>query len=334
MKIIFFDTKEYEKEYLEKKLDNSYEKIFLTYSLNGNVEIEDNIKDAEVISCFIDSNLSKKALEKFPNLKFIVLRSVGFSHVDLAYCKEKNIHIFNAPHYGDSSIAEYVFAILLTLIRKVIVAANDVKKQEIEDSKYLGLELFNKTIGIVGLGAIGKRVAEIAKAFSMNVIYYDIQEDERFKKVTFDELLNLSDVISINCNLNDKTLHMFNSNSFKKMKKGVIIVNTARGEVIQTTALFEALISKKVSFAALDVMECEEIIYEHGENKIDINCTKDNCLKNFYVASKLLNMENVIITPHIAYNTKEAKQRILEISVENIFALTNFTNSAKNLVLI
>ena len=182
MKIIFFDTKEYEKEYLEKKLDNSYEKTFLTYSLNGNVEIEDNIKDAEVISCFIDSNLSKKALEKFPNLKFIVLRSVGFSHVDLAYCKEKNIHIFNAPHYGDSSIAEYVFAILLTIIRKVIVAANDVKKQEIEDSKYLGLELFNKTIGIVGLGAIGKRVAEIAKAFSMNVFIMTFKKMKGLKK--------------------------------------------------------------------------------------------------------------------------------------------------------
>lgn len=333
MKIAFFDTKPFEKEYLEKKLE-AFEKHFFAQKVNDKFEPNEDIKDAEIISAFIDSEITGNVMKKFPNLKYIVLRSVGYSHVDLVCAKERGIKVFNAPHYGDSSIAEYVFALLLSNSRKIITAAFDVKNQKVEDAKYQGIELHSKTLGIVGLGAIGKKVFEIAKAFSMEVLCYDINKEEGYSYVSLDELCQKSDIISINCPLTSNTIHMFDSNRFQKTKDGVIIINTARGEVIDTLALFEALLSKKVSFAALDVIECEDILYEDKENPIDINSLHEKCLKNYYVSRKLLEMDNVLITPHIAYNTFEAKYRILEITVENIISLTKFTNSAKNLVLI
>ncbi len=334
MKAVFFDIKPSEREYLEKHSVETIESYFYKDSLNPNRHVPVEISDAEIISVFIDSTVTKNVMEKFPNLKYIILRSVGYSHVDLSFAKERGISIFNAPHYGDYSIAEYTFALLLAVSRKIAKASRDVKEQTVVDEEYQGIELNKKTIGIVGLGAIGKKVAEIAKSFSMNVIYHDIKKEEGYNYTSFDELCRQSDIISINCPLNSKTLYMFDRNRFETMKNGVIIINTARGEIIKTTDLYDALLNKKVAFAALDVVECENIFLREENNKIDINSVKENCLKNYYVTRKLLNMQNVIITPHIAYNTKEARQRILEITVENLISSTKFTNSAKNLVLV
>ncbi len=334
MKIAFFETKPYEKEYLEKNLDTSFQKYFYLQTLNPDTIIDEEIKNCEIISTFVESDLSRAVLEKFPNLKFIVLRCVGYSHIDLPYAKEKGINIFNAPHYGDSSIAEYTFAMLLAATRKIPNAALDVKNQALQDECYQGMELKNKTLGIIGLGAIGARVAEIAKGFSLNILYYDIVKDDKYNFAEIDELCQKSDIISINCPLTSKTLHLIDENKFQLMKQGVVIVNTARGEIIKTSALYNALISKKVAAAALDVVECENILYGNEFNTLDINSIKENCLKNYYVTRKLLNMRNVLITPHIAYNTIEAKNRILEITVENLISSTKFTNGAKNLVLI
>lgn len=334
MKAAFFDVKPYEKEYLEKNCDFELEKIFFPHSINCDTELDEKTLDCEILSVFITSSLSKKVLEKFKNLKFIVLRSVGFSHVDLSYAKEKGINIFNAPHYGDHSIAEYTFALLLNVSRKTIEASIDIKNQTIDDNKYQGIELFNKTIGVIGTGAIGKKVVQIARAFNMNVLCHDINQTEGYEYVSFDELLKNSDIISINCPLNENTLHMFNENAFNKMKKGVVIINTARGEIIDTYCLYKALKEKIVSYAAMDVMECEDVLYENKENKIDINLIKEKCFKNHYVAYKLLNMKNVLITPHIAYNTKEAATNILKITVENLKSSIKFTTGAKNLILL
>lgn len=334
MKVAFFDIKPNEKEYFEKNLDSSFEPFYFSHSLTCSTEITDEIKNAEIISCFIDSIISKKVLDKFLNLKFIILRSVGYSHVDLLCAKDKGIAVFNAPHYGDYSISEYVFALLFSVSRKIIKASDDVKKQQIIDTKYQGVEFFNKTMGIIGLGAIGKKVAEVANALSLKTLCYDIKKQDGYNFVSLDELCEKSDIISINCPLTSETLHMFDENRFNGLKDGVILINTARGEIIKTEALYKALLSKKVSYFAADVVECENVFYEDRENKIDIQTIKENCLKNFYITRKLLTMENVLITPHIAYNTKEAQKRILEITIDNLIASTKFTNSAKNLVLI
>ena len=328
MKIAFFDIKPYEKEYLEENLSDEIEKIYFSTNINQNTEINDNIKDIEGISIFVDSTLSHKVLSEFKNLKFIYLRSVGFSHVDMVYANENNIKVYTAPHYGDHSIAEYTFALLLSVSRKINESANDVKAGNIieGDIKYQGTELCGKTIGIVGLGATGKIVADIAKGFSMRPFYYDIKQDERYNYLPLDELCKKSDIISINCPLNQNTIYMFDESKFCLMKDGVIIINTARGEIIKTQALYEALISKKVGFAALDVVECENILYENPENFVKIDAIKDYCFRAYYITRKLMGLKNVILTPHMAYDTKEAKKRILEITVNNIIASTKFTN--------
>lgn len=325
MKIAFFDIKPYEIEYLDKNLDAEIEKFYFSNCLNNETIIDDNIKNIEILSVFITSNLSAKVLSKFPNLKTIVLRSVGYSHVDLIYANENNIKILNAPHYGDHSIAEYTFSLLLSVSRKIIQSSYDVKNQNL-NSDYEGVELFNKTIGIVGLGATGKIVADIARGFSMKVFYYDTQKNENYDYLPLKELCKVSDIISINCPLNQNTLYMFDEEKFSYMKDGVIIVNTARGEIIKIKALYEAIISKKVSFAALDVLEAENILFEDIKNRVDINLIKCACFENYYIARKLMSLDNVLITPHIAYDTCEAKKRILEITVDNINASIKFTN--------
>lgn len=328
MKVAFFDIKPFEEKYLEENLDSGFEKYYYSTNLTPDTKIEDNIKDVEIISVFIDSNLSYKVLSQFKNLKAIVLRSTGFSHVDLAYTSEHNITVYTAPHYGDHSIAEHTFALLLAVSRNIVKSNKDIKENNITegDVKYQGIELCGKTIGIVGLGATGKIVADIALGFSMKPVYYDIKKDERYNDVSFDELCKISDIISINCPLNQNTIHMFNENKFSMMKEGVIIINTARGEIIKTKALYEALLSKKVKFAALDVVECENILYENSTNKVKLDSIKDCCYKNYYLTKKIMNMDNVILTPHIAYDTTEAKRRILEITVQNLISSTKFTN--------
>ena len=334
MKVAFFDIKDFEKEYFEKNLPPIFERSYTNKSLNYCVELTDFEKNTEIISVFIESELSCNVLTKFPNLKYIVLRSTGFSHVDLLYAKEHNIKVFNAPHYGDSSIAEYVFALLFTLSRNIVASSLALKNQSVEYSKFQGIELREKTIGIVGLGAIGKKVYDIASAIGMKVIYNDIKETPNHNFVSIDKLCTDSDIISINCPLTCETLHLFDESKFHLMKNGVIIINTARGEIIKTCDLYRALLSEKIKYAGLDVIECENILYEDKNNPIDVENVKSDCLRTFYVTKRLLEMDNVLITPHNAYNTIEAKKRILDITIENLISLTKFTNGAKNLVLI
>ena len=334
MKVAFFDIKPFEKEYLEKNLPDEFSAVYSNKSLTPYLEVNDDFLDCEILSVFVDSNLNKKVLSQFKNLKFIVLRSTGFSHCDLLYAKENKIAVFNAPHYGDFSIAEFTFALILSLTRKIIQASCSLKEQKVDHFEFQGMELFNKTIGIIGLGAIGKRIFEIAKCLKMNALCFDIEKKEGYNCVDLDELLKKSDIISINCPLTSKTLCMIDSNKIQLMKNGVILINTARGEIIRTQDLYEALLNGKIGFLALDTVECESFLYENKDNPVNISHISEKCLKNFYITKRMLNMENVLITPHIAYNTKEAQKRILDITIENLISSTKFTNGAKNLVLI
>ena len=326
MKIAFFDIKPDEKKYLQEHLNSGFEASYFETNLTSKTKLEENIKNSEIISVFINSNLSHKVLSQFKNLKYIVLRSVGFSHVDVLYAAENNIKIFNAPHYGDHSIAEFTFALLLSVLRKIDKASFDVKKEKTDQLKYQGYELCGKTIGIVGLGATGKIIADIARGFSMKPFYYDIKRDERYNYLSLNDLCKNSDIISINCPLNQDTLYMFDEGKFCMMKDGAVIINTARGEIIKTKALYEALISKKIAYAGLDVIENENLLYENSINKTDVENIKDSCFKNFYFTKKIMALENVLITPHIAYNTVEAKKRILDITIETLNSSIKFTN--------
>ena len=227
--------------------------------------------------------------------------------------------VANTPHYGDYTVAEYSFGLLLNLARKICYGEKILKDGDILQ-EFLGIELYNKTIGIIGTGAIGSKSIKIAKGFSMNVICYDKVENEELKSkynvkyIDIDTLCKLSDIIMIHAPLNTNSYHLINNDRLKLMNENTIIVNTARGEIIDTEALYTALLENKIKGAALDVLEFEDTLSNKrpGEN---INLKN---LRTSLINTKLLKLKNVIVTPHIAYDTKEATGRILELTLQNI----------------
>lgn len=324
-KAVFFDVEDYEKDFLQKNCNGKYDYYLLPNPLNDISKLDDDIKDADIISCFTTSRVSGDILKNFSNLKLIALRSVGFNHIDLDYCKEHNISVVNTPNYGNKSVAEFAFGLMLDVCRKITKACIDFRNMNINPLETIGIELGGKTVGIIGLGAIGAEFARISYGFDMNILGYDInQRDELIDKyeveyTDFDTLLANSDFISLHSPLTKDNFHMFSEDSFKKMKPSSILINTARGELIDTQALYNALINKEISGAGLDVLESEETISD-TDYLSDISMLNSEKLKDTILNTRLFQMENVIITPHIAYNTKEAINRILSTTIENINA--------------
>lgn len=334
MKTLFYDIRNFELDYLLDKIPSELEPYFIKCPLNSSTYIDEKYLDAEALSVFVSSFLDSATLSKFTNLKYIFLRSVGYSHIDLEYCKNNNIKIFNTPNYGNSTVAEYVFCLLLALSKKIIASCESVIEGNMNHDELMGVELFSKTMGVIGAGAIGRRVITIASAFGMDVLVYDTQKKGAYNFVELDELLKKSDFISINCPLTDSTRGMINKEAFLKMKKEALLINTARGEIVDTKALYEALVEKKISGAALDVIECEETLCALHPKCSNTDGLGDYCLKKFFFIQKLLQMPQVIITPHIAYDTKEAQTRILNMTLENIQSVFNINSGNKNLVLL
>ncbi len=321
MKTVFFDVESFEEEFLKKAGNGEF---FLEPNpLNEITPINPEYKDADIISVFTTSRVSKKVLEQFPNLKLIALRSVGFNHIDLEYCKTHNITVETSPNYGNITVAEFAFALLLDTARKVTYSYNEYKNARIEPKSLIGIELFGKTAGIIGLGSIGAEFARIAHGLSMKILAFDKFENEEMKTkynveyTDFNTLLENSDFISIHAPLTKDNYHMLNAECFKKMKNTAIIINTGRGELIDTQALYTALQDGQIAGAGLDVLESEETM---TETDYPIGRLDKITLERTVINSRLFQLDNVIITPHTAYNTKEAVQRILNTTIENIKA--------------
>ena len=327
-KIIFLEATDWEKEILQKhpefleNVDFSSEKLTLE-----NVK---KFKDYEVISTFISSQLSAETLKQLENLKFIATRSTGFDHIDLDYCKEKEILVSNVPAYGSHTVAEYTFALLLCLIRKVYNSYHRIRESGSFSLEGLrGEELFGKTIGIIGTGRIGTEVIKIAKGFSMNVIAYDkypkeeLTEQLGFKYVSFEELLSQSDIITLHVPYNKETHHLLNKDNLLKTKKGVYIINTARGGIIETQALYQVLKEGQIAGAALDVLEEEGDLKEEQRMLLEEENIPPEKLKTLLANHIFIDLDNVIITSHNAFNTKEALQNIVITAMENIQSYLN-----------
>ncbi|HUS51512.1 MAG TPA: NAD(P)-dependent oxidoreductase [Candidatus Paceibacterota bacterium] len=327
-KIIFLEATDWEKEIFQKypdfleKVDFSSEKLTLE-----NVK---KFKDYEVISTFISSQLSAETLKQLENLKFIATRSTGFDHIDLDYCKEKEILVSNVPAYGSHTVAEYTFALLLCLIRKVYNSYQRIRESGSFSLEGLrGEELFGKTIGIIGTGRIGVEVIKIAKGFSMNVIAYDKYPKEElvqeldFKYVSFEELLSQSDIITLHIPYNKETHHLLNKDNLSKTKKGVYIINTARGGIIETQALYQALKKGQIAGAALDVLEEEGNLKEEQRMLLEEEDIPPEKLKTLLANHIFIDLDNVIISSHNAFNTKEALQNIVITTMENIQSYLN-----------
>ncbi len=322
MNIVVLEIEPWEAVYLEKKLKK---KIVHSPHTIEHQELT-RISDVDVLSIFIYSQITKQILDMLPRLKLIITRSTGYDHIDMAECKRRGIHVCNVPAYGAETVAEFTFALMLALSRKVAHAVERTKHDDFTIERLMGFDLKGKTLGVLGTGAIGVRVAEIGCAFGMNVIAYDIKkkwsEAKRigFSYVSLNEFLEHADIISIHLPLTPQTHHIVNEKYFKKMKRGALLINTSRGAIIDTKHLVQALHKKWLGGAALDVLEGEGLIKEehqirkdHHFNTHDWHTLREN--------HRLLKEHNVIITPHIAFYSRES---LVEILTQTASYITQF----------
>src|SRR3989344_7700845 len=267
MKIAFFEIKGWEKSYLKKRLKN-HTLLFFSESLDESHVSK--LKSVDVLSVFIYSKVTAKILAKLPKVKLIATRSTGFDHIDLAYTKKKNIAVCNVPFYGENTVAEHTFALILSLSRNIHKSYMRTVKGDFSLDGLTGFDLKGKTLGIVGGGHIGMHVAKIAKGFAMEVVVFDVvqqpflAEELGFRYVPLDELLRSSDIITLHVPLNKATHHLLNKINIKRIKKGAIIINTSRGGVVETDALLFGLRHKILARAGLDVLEGEQMVKEEG----------------------------------------------------------------------
>ena len=321
-KIIFFEVNSKEKKYLKKKFDKNYEVSFQEDKLT-----ETNsslISDFDIVSPFIYSELTQKVLQKSKKLKLIATRSTGFNHIDIKTAKAKKISVANVPYYGENTVAEHTFAMILALSRNIHRAYVRTIKNDFTLNGLQGFDLKGKTLGVIGAGSIGVHVIKIAKGFGMKVICYDTKPNHiltellDYKYVNLNELLKTSDIITLHCPYNELTHHLINMNNIDKIKKGTLFINTARNGIIEPKALYYAIENGIFGGAGLDVFEGEDLIKE--ENQM---LTKNVAVEHLEAILKrniLLRYENVIITPHMAFDSAEAVERILDTTVENIMA--------------
>lgn len=337
MRILFFSVKPWEKEYLEKILAEKASGVVAIFSedkIDGDHLPED--KNFEAISVFVDSVVDAKVIESFPNLRFISTRSTGFDHIDLVACKARNITVSTVPSYGENTVAEFAFALLLSLSRKIYQAFDQVRETgSFSFEKLQGFDLMGKTLGVVGTGRIGVHTARIGKGFGMSVLGYDPYPDEKkanecgFRYVDLDSLLKEADVISLHVPETPETHHLMNTERFSLMKPSALLINTSRGGVIDTEALVQALREGKIGGAGLDVLEEEGVIKDEADFLLHGHPEGHN-LKTIIAGHVLIDMPNVIITPHNAFNTKEALERILLTTATNVGAFV--TGNAQNTV--
>lgn len=320
MKAAVFEVEKWEEEYLRKRLASSVDLIFFDHSLND--EDLQKIQDVEVLIIFIYSNITKNVIEKLPNLKLIATMSTGYDHIDLNACKEKNITVCNVSGYGEITVAEHTFALILSLSHRIIESYERVKSGYFSPEGLTGFDLAGKTLGIIGVGSIGAHVIEIAHGFKMNVIGYKRNPDPtlekklNFKIVDLQTLYKESDIISLHVPLTPETHHMIDEETLSKMKPGVVLINTARGPLIDTTAVLRYLENGKLKGLGLDVCENEPILRE--EKQILSKEFNKEELLGLLEEKMLLNYKNVVITPHNAFNSREALELILSTTVSNV----------------
>ena len=322
--ISFVDIEDlWEIEYLKSSLNESA--LIKDFKETADLVI-DKIKDTSVLSTFINSRINKDIIDSLPNLRFIATRSTGFDHIDMEHARSKGILVSNVPNYGENTVAEHTFALILSLARNLKKAHFKVNEGDFSIKDLMGFDLKGKTIGVVGTGHIGLRVIKMAVGFSIVVLAFDPTQNQflsevlGFKYVDFETLLKESDIITLHAPYNKKTHHIINENNIGLIKKGAILINTARGGLVDTIALTKALDKKILSGAGLDVLEGEDIILEEKQllmrkkkdlyNPQKLQLTLRNCF--------LLQRENVVFTPHIGFYSKEALQRILDTTVYNI----------------
>jgi D-lactate dehydrogenase len=323
LRIAFFEVQPWEKEIIAKYAKDLNADIF-------SEEVENAIETAkkyDIISCFIYSDLSEKTLKQLPNLKMTASRSTGLDHVDLNYCKKHKITVANVPHYGENTVAEHSFALILALSRKIVESVDLVRRGGFSPTNLTGFDLAGKTLGIVGMGSIGQYVAKIAHGFGMEILGVARHQDAKlakklkFEYINLEECLKRSDIVTLHLPLTKETFHLINRQNIALMKPNALLINTSRGPIVETEALLWALEQKIIAGAGLDVLEEEENL-DDPKKLFGSYLSKDD-LSELVCAHLLREKPNVVITPHNAFNTKEAVERIVKTTGENIRKMSN-----------
>lgn len=301
MKVVILDAKTLTNDDIDFSVFDEFGEVTI-YDYTKYNQIAERIKDAEIILCN-KSIMNRMTLKDAKNVKYIGLFATGYNNVDIEYTNERNITVCNAGSYSTNAVAQHVFALILEHYNKVGEYNKFVKDGGWIHSKKFSpfkpmKEMDGRTLGIVGYGSIGKKVAKIAQAFDMKVLAYNRspKKDESVRFVEMDELLEKSDIVSIHCPLNSDSEKMCNKEFFEKMKDGALFINTSRGGVVDEQALIDAVKSKKISGAGLDVVAVEPM-EKHEE---------------------ILDIDNIIITPHSAWAPVETRTRLVEIVKNNI----------------
>lgn len=322
MKVAVFETEEWEHQAclrLRPSFDVACTREALTL---GNVGV---YHDSAVVSPFVNSRLTADVLGALPALRMIATRSTGYDHIDLAYCRAHGIVVSNVPNYGDSTVAEHAFALLLGLSRRLVDAVGLTRRGAYDREGLRGFDLFGRTIGIVGTGRIGRRAIRIAQGFGMRVVACDTNPDEAaakelgFAYVPLDQLLAEADVVSLHVPGSPGQPPLIGERELSMVRPGAILINTARGSLVELPALIRALRSGRLGGAGLDVLPQEPLLRDEAEVFRD-ETIADDTLRTLLASNVLLQFPNVLVTPHNAYNTEDAVHRIIESSLANIEA--------------
>ncbi len=321
MKLALFEIDAHEKKQLSKQL-KKHDLLFFEDTLNEK-DLE-KIEDVQGLVVFIYSKVTEEVLDRLPNLKFITTMSTGFDHIDLEACKKRGIIVCNVPSYGEVTVAEHTFALILALSRRIPESIRRVKDLYFSPEGLTGFDLHGKTLGVVGVGAIGCNVINIAKGFGMNVLGYKRSPDPELEKkygftiVDLETLLQKSDIISLHLPYSQETHHLIDEEKFYMLKKGALLINTARGAIVDTKAMIAALERGDLGGVGLDVLEGEPVLREEKQLLSKVFNNEDM----LYIVGEhmLMHFPNVVVTPHNAFNSHEALEIIIDTTVKNIEA--------------
>ena len=315
MKIAFFDAKPYDKPSFDKYGEENGV-AFKYFETKLNEDTAELAAGADGVCVFVNDTVTSAVIDKLCelNVKYIALRCAGFNNVDMKHAFGK-IHVFRVPAYSPYAVAEHAMALLLTSVRRIHKAFIRTRDYNFSLSNMTGFDLHGKTVGVIGTGRIGRVFIDICRGFGMKVLAYDkfpaegLTDGESIRYTTTDEIFEKSDVISLHCPLNDETYHIIGKEAIDKCKKGVVLINTSRGALVDAEALLEGIKQRKIGAACLDVYEEEsELFFEDYSGHI----------LNDDVLARLISMPNVIVTSHQAFLTEEALANIAQTTVENL----------------
>lgn len=318
MKIAFYDAKSYDRPSFDK-YGEEYNITFKYFETKLNEDTVYLANGFDGVCAFVNDTVNKDVIDSLVkmNVKILALRCAGYNNVDMKYAFGK-IHVFRVPAYSPYAVAEHTMALLLTSIRRIHKAYIRSRDFNFSLTGLTGFDLYGKTVGVIGTGRIGKVFIDICKGFGMNILAFDKYPSDEIKDkayyTTLDEIFKRSDIISLHCPLTEDTYHIIDKEALQKCKKGVVILNTSRGALVDAEVLLSAIKSRKVGAACLDVYEEEsDLFFEDNSGHI----LEDDTL------ARLISMPNVIVTSHQAFLTQEALSKIAKTTAENISVYTN-----------